>query len=50
VDVSSRRGLRKELLELDAGASIFLFSAHELGALPEEVATALGELRTTTAS
>jgi len=47
VDVSSRRGLRSELLELDAGESIFLFSAHELGALPEDVATALAELRTT---
>jgi hypothetical protein len=47
VDVSSRRGLRSELLELDAGESIFLFSAHELGALPEEVATALGDLRAT---
>ena len=46
VAVSSRRGLRSELLELDAGESIFLFSAHELGALPEEVATALGDLRT----
>jgi hypothetical protein len=46
VDVSSRRGLRSEMLELDAGESIFLFSAHELGALPEEVATALGDLRT----
>lgn len=46
VDVSSRRGLRKELLELDAGESIFLFSAHELGALPEEVVTALADLRT----
>jgi len=46
VDVTSRRGLRSELLELDAGESIFLFSAHELGALPEEVATALGDLRT----
>jgi hypothetical protein len=46
VDVSSRRGLRSELLELDAGESIFLFSAHELGALPEEVAAALGDLRT----
>jgi len=45
VDVSTRRGLRSELLELDAGESIFLFSAHELGALPEEVATALGDLR-----
>jgi hypothetical protein len=48
VDVSSRRGLRSELLELDAGESIFLFSAHELGVLPEEVATALADLRTST--
>jgi hypothetical protein len=46
VDVSSRRGLRSELLELDAGDTVFLFSAHELGALPEEVATALADLRT----
>lgn len=46
VDVTSRRGLRSELLELDAGESIFLFSAHELGALPEEVAGALSDLRT----
>ena len=45
VEVSSRRGLRSELLELDAGESIFLFSAHELGALPDEVATALADLR-----
>jgi hypothetical protein len=45
VEVSSRRGLRSELLELDAGESIFLFSAHELGALPEEVATALAGFR-----
>jgi hypothetical protein len=48
VDVSSRRGLRSELLELDAGESIFLFSAHELGVLPEEVATALADLRART--
>jgi len=46
VAVSSRRGLRSELLELDAGESIFLFSAHELGVLPDEVATALADLRT----
>jgi hypothetical protein len=48
VDVTSRRGLRSELLELDAGESIYLFSAHQLGALPDEVATALGALRTST--
>jgi hypothetical protein len=45
VDARSHRGLRSELLELDAGDSIFLFSAHDLGALPEEVATALSDLR-----
>jgi hypothetical protein len=45
VDVTSRRGLRSELLELDAGESIYLFSAHQLGALPEEVAAALADLR-----
>jgi hypothetical protein len=48
VDARSHHGLRSELLELDAGESIFLFSAHELGALPEEVATALADLRMTT--
>jgi hypothetical protein len=47
VDHSTRRGLRSELLELDAGEAIYLFSAHELGALPEDVATALADLRVT---
>jgi hypothetical protein len=46
VDVSSRRGLRSEWLEVDAGESIYLLSAHELGALPEEVVAALADLRT----
>ena len=45
VDYSTRRGLRTELLELDAGESIYLFSAHELGALPEDVAVSLSDLR-----
>jgi hypothetical protein len=45
VDKTTRRGLRSELLELDAGDAIFLLSAHELGALPEDVATALADLR-----
>jgi len=45
VDHSTRRGLRTELLELDAGESIYLFSAHELGAMPEDVAVALADLR-----
>ena len=47
VDRTVRRGLRSELLELDAGDSIYLFSAHELGALPEDVAATLADLRVT---
>ena len=45
VDRSSRRGLSSELLEIDAGDAIYLFSAHELGALPEDVLTELAALR-----
>jgi len=45
VDRRSHRGLRSELLELDAGDAIYLFSANELGALPEDVAVALADLR-----
>ena len=45
VDSRTRRGLRNDLLELDAGESLHLFSPHELGADPEEVATALRDLR-----
>jgi hypothetical protein len=45
VDRRTHRGLRSELLELDAGDAIYLFSAHELGALPEDVAVALADLR-----
>lgn len=45
VDRRIHRGLRSELLELDAGDAIYLFSAHELGALPEDVAVALADLR-----
>ena len=47
VDRRTRRGLRSEMLELDAGDAIYLFSAHELGALPEDVAVALADLRVT---
>jgi len=49
VDRTARRGLRTELLELDAGDAIYLFGARELGALPDEVAAALTKLRTTAA-
>ena len=45
VDRRTHRGLRSETLELDAGDAIYLFGAHELGALPEDVAAALHDLR-----
>jgi hypothetical protein len=45
VDRRTHRGLRSEMLELDAGEAIYLFSANDLGALPEVVATALADLR-----
>ena len=47
VDRVTRRGLRSEVLELDAGESIYLLGAHELGALPEDVVAALSDLRVT---
>jgi hypothetical protein len=46
VDRRTHRGLRSEVLELDAGDALYLFSAHELGALPEDVAASLSDLRT----
>jgi hypothetical protein len=49
VDRRTHRGLRSELLELDAGDAIYLFSAHELGALPADVAAELADLRMTAA-
>lgn len=45
VDRTTRRGLRSEVLELDAGESIYLLGANDLGALPEDVAAALSDLR-----
>lgn len=45
VDRSERRGLRSEVLEIDAGDSLHLFGAHELGAAPDEVAELLGSMR-----
>ncbi|MEV6598902.1 PH domain-containing protein [Actinoplanes sp. NPDC051346] len=45
VDRRERRGIRNELLEIDAGESLLLFSARELGTDPEEVAQALDDLR-----
>ncbi len=46
VDRRERRGLRSEFLEIDAGDSLHLFSAHDLGVPPEEVADTLTALRT----
>jgi Bacterial PH domain len=45
VDRRTHRGLRSEMLELDAGDAIYLFSANDLGAHPEDVAAALADLR-----
>ncbi|GAB2956765.1 PH domain-containing protein [Nonomuraea fastidiosa] len=41
VDVRRRWGLRSEMLEIDTGDYLHIFSAHELGASPTEVAAAL---------
>jgi hypothetical protein len=45
VDRRERMGLRNRLLEIDAGDSLHLFSQHELGTDPEEVAESLNALR-----
>jgi hypothetical protein len=45
VDRRARFGLSNELLELDAGDALYLFSVHELGAAPDEVAAALSALQ-----
>lgn len=50
VERHTRRGLSTELLEIDAGDSLHLFSVHELGADPEEVAGTLNELATRSAT
>ncbi|MEV1175339.1 PH domain-containing protein [Nonomuraea sp. NPDC049784] len=41
VDVRRRWGLRSEILEIDTGDHLHIFSPHELGAPPTEVAAAL---------
>lgn len=46
VDRRERRGLRAELLEIDCGDTLHLFSVHDLGADPEAVLATLLELRT----
>jgi hypothetical protein len=45
VDERQRLGTRSELLEIDAGESLHLFSAYELNAPCAEVAAALEGLR-----
>jgi hypothetical protein len=45
VDRRERMGLRSHLLEIDTGESLHLFSVHELGTDPDEVAEALNALR-----
>lgn len=45
VDRSERHGLRSEALEIDAGDSLHLFSANDLGAAPDEVAELLASMR-----
>lgn len=46
VDERKRLGLRTEMLEVDTGTTLHLFSTYELGARCDEVAAALRSLRT----
>lgn len=46
VDDTTRRGLRSQLLEIDAGDAIYLFTPNDLSADPETVALALADVRT----
>jgi hypothetical protein len=46
VDSRQRLGRRQDLLEVDTGAALHLFSASELGADPHQVADTLVALRT----
>jgi hypothetical protein len=41
VDVRRRFGLRSEMLEIDTGDNLHIFSPHDLGASPTEVAAVL---------
>jgi Bacterial PH domain len=45
IDRRDRLGVRTELLELDAGDSLYLFSRYDLGAEPEDVLASLLALR-----
>jgi hypothetical protein len=46
VDERQRRGLRSQMLELDARESLHLFSSYDLDAAPQDAAEALDALRT----
>jgi Bacterial PH domain len=46
VDRRTRLGMRSELLEIDAGEHLFLFSSYDLSAEPAHVAAALSRIRT----
>jgi hypothetical protein len=50
MDRRERLGLRSNLLELDAGDNIYLFSVHDLGADPEDVLRSLLALRSAPSS
>ncbi|WP_307803720.1 PH domain-containing protein [Micromonospora echinofusca] len=45
VDARPRRGLRTEILEIDAGDALYLFGRYDLGAGPAEVADTLRAVR-----
>jgi Bacterial PH domain len=45
IDRRDRLGVRSELLEVDVGDSLYLFSRYELGAEPEDVLASLLALR-----
>ena len=45
VESTARRGLRSDLLEIDAGDALFLFTTNDLSSHPEEVAASLAGLR-----
>lgn len=45
IDRQERLGLTTELLEVDAGEALYLFSQHDLGTDPHEVLPVLAEFR-----
>lgn len=45
VDINRRYGLRSEILEIDTGDNLHIFSRNDLGASPTEVAAELRRLR-----